>query len=261
MVAEFFQVRRPFVVSVLIFFDFAIFRRCLNLLTVLRREEKYPLTMQETINFANRFSILMMTDKYSRHGSYLVRSLYFDTIDDKDFFDKLNEQNLRRKVRLRIYDPSDQTAKLELKQKENIYQKKRSLSISRADAQALIDGNFSVLLNYPDDFAAEMFAIMTQEGYRPKSIVSYQRKAFKAKENNIRITFDSNIQATESCFDLFSPNLPQYSILSPEKTILEVKYDRFMLSYISEIISQIDRRSISSSKYCLSRQLGYPLRY
>lgn len=231
------------------------------MLTVLRREEKYALTTHEAAIFANRFSQLLMTDKYSKNGSYMVRSLYFDTVDDKDFFDKINEQNLRRKIRLRIYSPSDQTAKLELKQKENTFQKKRSLTVSKEDALALIDGRFSVLLKYREPFADEMFAIMTEEGYRPKSIVSYERRAFMAKENKIRITFDSNIQATESSFDLFSPNLPLYPVMDPTKTVLEVKYNHFMLSYITDIISQVDRRRFSASKYCFSRQIGYPLNF
>ena len=70
--------------------------------------------------YANMFSAILATDKFSKNGSYSVRSLYFDTADDRDFFDKINEQNQRRKVRLRIYAPQDQVAKLELKQKENI---------------------------------------------------------------------------------------------------------------------------------------------
>ena len=229
------------------------------MLTVLRREEKYVLYLQETLQYQEQFSQLLMTDAFSEDGSYMVRSLYFDTIDDKDFFDKITEQNNRRKIRLRIYSPEDQTAKLELKQKENIYQKKRSLTISRAHAEALIDGDFSVLLTYPDAFAAEMFYLMSTEGYRPKTIVEYQRRAFMARENNIRLTFDSDIRATESCFALFAENLPMQPVFDPTKTIFEVKYDKFMLGYLSEIISTINRRNISSSKYCMGRSIGYPL--
>lgn len=229
------------------------------MLTVLRREEKYPLKLQESIQYENLLSQILLTDSFSSNGSYCVRSLYFDTIDDRDFFDKYTEQNLRRKIRLRIYSPQDTVAKIELKQKENIYQKKRSLLISREDALSLIDGNCSVLLQYPDAFAAELFSIMTQECYRPKSIVEYQRRAFMARENNTRLTFDREICATESCMDLFSENLPLYPVLGSDKAIFEVKYDKFLLGYISDIISAIDRRSISSSKYCMSRSIGYPL--
>ena len=229
------------------------------MLTVLRREEKYPMQLLEARQYQARFSQLLARDSYSRGGSYMVRSLYFDTADDKDYFDKITEQNLRRKIRLRIYSPDDQFAKLELKQKENVYQRKRSLLISRAEAEELIVGNYSVLLRRDEPFAAEMFAIMSNEVYRPKVIVEYQRTAFMAKENNIRLTFDSQIRATESSVDLFSPSLPLYPVTGADKVIFEVKYDRFMLGYISDIISTIDRRSITSSKYCLARSIGYPL--
>lgn len=229
------------------------------MLNILRQEEKYPLNFQEAIQFQHLFSQLLMPDPYSQNGSYMVRSLYFDTVDDRDFFDKLTEQNLRHKIRLRIYSPEDGTAKLEMKQKSGIYQRKRSLTVSREDALALIDGQYAVLLNYPEEFAAELYCLMNSECYRPKSIVEYQRQAFMARENNIRLTFDSGISATESSFDLFSPNLPLYPVYDLDKVTFEVKYDGFMLSYIKEIISSVDRRSLSSSKYCLSRSVGYPL--
>ena len=229
------------------------------MLNVLRQEEKYPLNLQEAIQFSYRFSQLLMPDSYSADGSYMVRSLYFDTVDDRDFFDKITEQNQRHKIRLRIYSPDAVTAKLEVKQKSGCYQRKRSLTISREDALALIDSRYFVLLNYSEDLAAELFAIMTAECYRPKSIVEYQRQAFMARENNIRLTFDSRICATESSMELFSPNLPLNPVLDTDKVIFEVKYDRFMLDYIKEIISNVNRRNISSSKYCMSRSIGYPL--
>jgi hypothetical protein len=224
---------------------------------VLRREEKYPLSVIDMSNYKAQFSAILMPDKFSANGSYMVRSLYFDTPDDKDFFDKLKEQNLRRKIRLRIYSPYDTKAKLELKQKENIFQKKRSLTISREDAVELINSNYSVLLKYDDDFAREIYSIMCMYAYKPKSIVEYQRYALMAKENNIRLTFDSEIRATESSFDLFSENLPLNPVFPKDKVVFEVKYDKFLLGYISDIVSTINVKNITSSKYCLSRTTGY----
>lgn len=228
------------------------------MITVLRREEKYPLDLIYAKSHINRFEKVLQLDDYSKEGTYKVRSLYFDTFDDKDFFDKLREQNIRRKIRLRIYNPTDKVAKLELKQKENIFQKKRSLIVTREHAQEIIKGNYEVLLGYDEEFAAEMYSIMRSEGYRPKSIVEYERRAFMAKENNIRLSFDSNIRATETNFDLFSENLLLYPIFPQDKVILEVKYDKFLLSYISQLISAANTTKMSSSKYCLSRSLGYP---
>lgn len=226
---------------------------------VLRREEKYLLNIKEALHYERNFEKLLRTDDFSATGTYRVRSLYFDTIDDKDFFDKINEQNIRRKIRLRIYNTEDRVAKLEIKQKENIFQKKRSLAVSREDASELIRGNYSVLLKYHNALADEIYSIMMMECYRPKTIIEYKRRAFIAKENNIRLTFDSDIRATESNFDLFSNTLLLYSVMDESKSVFEVKYDKFMLSYLADIIGQIEKRTISSSKYCLGRTIGYPL--
>ena len=227
--------------------------------TVLRREEKYLLTLREALQCAARFEKILPADRFSQNGSYQIRSLYFDTVDDRDFHDKLTDQNCRQKIRLRIYSPSDSHVKLELKQKQNAYQKKQSLLITRTDALALIDGRYSVLLNYGDPFAGEMFTRLAGACYRPRTIIEYSRRAFMAKENNIRLTFDSRIRALEGSYSLFSPALPCYPVMPGDQVIFEVKYNQFLLGYIMDIIRCVDRRSVPASKYCLGRSLSYPL--
>ena len=82
-----------------------------------------------------------------------------------------------------------------------------------------------------------------------------------AKENNIRLTFDSNIRATESSYDLFAKDLPLSPVFPLDKVVFEVKYDKFLLSYITDIISKVDARNMTSSKYCLSRSISYPMQF
>ena len=72
--------------------------------------------------------------------------------------------------------------------------------------------------------------------YRPKAVVEYRRQAYVARENHIRITLDSQIIATESSFDLFSPSLPMYAVMDPFHMVLEVKYNGFLLSYIKDLL-------------------------
>lgn len=143
-----------------------------------------------------------------------------------------------------------------MKQKEGAYQRKRSLRLPRADAIGLTAGDYRVLLRYNEPFALECYGLMTALPYRPKAIVEYRRRAFVAKENNLRITFDSRITATEASFDLFSPGLLQYPVLDPFHVILEVKYNGFLLSYIKNTINCADRSELSISKYCLARSVG-----
>ena len=142
---------------------------------------------------------------------------------------------------------------LEMKQKEGSYQKKRSLRVSREDAIELTKGRYHSLLKYPDPFAAECYGLMHMQCYRPKTIVEYKRKAYIAKENKIRITFDHQIEATETHMDLFAPDMNMYPVLDKFNGVLEVNYNGFLLSYIKELVNEANRSELSVSKYCLAR--------
>ena len=170
--------------------------------------------------------------------------------------EKMDGMELRRKIRLRVYNPDGDFAMLEMKQKEGNYQKKRSLRIEREEALALINGDFDGLLRHQDPFAAECYGLMRLRAYRPKTVVVYHRKAYIAKENSIRITFDHEIRANEACFDLFSPQLALNPVLDPFHVVMEVKYNGFLLSYIKNLINIADRSELSISKYCLARSIG-----
>ena len=223
---------------------------------VYRQEKKYFMTLAAMGALSAQLERVMIQDSHNGPRGYSIRSLYFDTLDEEDYATKLDGMELRRKIRLRIYHPDDPFAMLEMKQKQGSYQKKRSLRIGRADAAELAAGRCHSLLKYADPFAAECYALMHMKCYRPKTVVEYRRKAFIAKENKIRITFDQDIRATETCMDLFSPQLNLYPVLDPFNGVLEVKYNGFLLSYIKNLVNQAGRSELSVSKYCLARSAG-----
>jgi len=198
----------------------------------------------------------MLRDEHSGPQGYTVRSLYFDSLNDRDYWDKVDGLELRRKLRLRVYSPAADFAMLEMKQKEGAYQKKRSLRVGREGALRLCRGDYSPLLRYGEPFAAECYGLMRRECYRPRAVVEYRRRALVARENRIRITLDSRITATEARWDLFAPDLAQAPVLDPFNLILEVKYSGFLLSYIKELAGMADRSELSQSKYCLARSVG-----
>lgn len=145
---------------------------------------------------------------------------------------------------------------LEIKQKQGDNQLKRSLKIKREDAIELTKGKYTCLLKYNAPFAAECYGIMNMYCYKPKAIVQYNRKAYIAKENKIRITFDSNIIATETNMNIFDENLNLYPVFEKDKVVLEVKYNGFLLSYIKDSLEKVKHLETSVSKYCLSRHIG-----
>lgn len=223
---------------------------------VLREEKKYLMSVTESQRLHGRLGSVMKEDAHNGMQGYQIRSLYFDTVNDCDYREKIDGMEHRRKIRLRCYHAMDDFAMLEVKQKDGVYQRKRSLKISREDAEALIMGDHSVLLHYREPFAAECYYLMSSREYRPKAIVEYRRRAYIALENNIRITFDGNITATETCFDLFSEQLVQYPVFDSSCMVLEVKYNGFLLSYIKELLALADRSERSFSKYCMARSSG-----
>ena len=228
---------------------------------VLRQEKKYLLNYMEFRNYSNVFESVLMSDPHNGSDGYIVRSLYFDTFDNKDFYLKEMGVELRKKIRLRVYDPKGDFAMLEMKQKEGDSQMKRSLKVSRKDALELIAGRYDCLLKYKEAFASECYSYMISEGYRPVCVVQYNRKAFICRENKTRITFDNNIVATEANFNIFDDNLAMYPVFPKFNVVLEVKYNRFLLGYVKELVNMVDKSQISASKYCLARSVSLNYNY
>ncbi len=220
---------------------------------VLREEKKFLITQEDLYRISGRLANVMQLDDHSESEGYTIRSLYFDSLYDRDYDEKEQGIELRRKIRLRNYSPDNDFAKLAIKQKQGMYQKKRSLTVSKEVALELIKGNISVLLNEHDDFADECFYIMSQYQYKPKAVITYYRKAFVAKENSIRVTFDHHLKGTETNFNIFDKNINENYILDPFLAVLEVKFNGFLLSYIKDALQITDKSETSVSKYILGR--------
>ena len=223
---------------------------------VYRKEKKFLINIQEQIKCIAYLEKIMIQDEHNGANGYNIRSLYFDTINDTDYENKALGTRVRRKIRLRCYDPNQDYAMLEIKQKDGEYQLKRSLRLNKEESMELIKGNYDVLLKHREPFATECYGIMQMHCYRPKAVVEYKRKAFIAKENKIRVTFDFDIKTNEVNYNIFDEKLILNKSFSETSTVLEVKYNGFLLSYIKDLIEKVDRGETSVSKYCISRKTG-----
>lgn len=225
-------------------------------LRVFRTEKKYVLNTIQASGIFSRLSMVMQGDLHNGTNAYMVRSLYFDTVYNDDYFEKMAGIERRRKIRLRIYDVNSPTAKLEIKEKQGANQLKRSLTVSREDAMELQKGNYEVLRNREEPLAKELFTLMTTRQYRPVCIVEYQRRAFMSYTNDIRITFDSKITSNEGNFSIFDKEMQTYPVFPFNEMVLEVKYNGFLLSYIKDMVSCLDCEENAISKYCMARMYG-----
>ncbi len=167
---------------------------------------------------------------------YHIRSLYFDTIFDDAYYEKLDGVQDRNKYRIRIYDKSDKLIKLECKSKAGSLISKRSLTITRDLAEQIIAGDATDLEKTPHGLLSDVFREMTTNLLRPVVIVDYIREAYLHPAEEVRITFDKFLQTGMMSTALFDPDVPTISPFDEETYILEVKYNRVMPPYIRDLL-------------------------
>lgn len=223
-------------------------------LQIKRNELKYQMGFLEAISLQNELDVLLQRDKYSVNGDYLVRSLYFDSLNNIDFMEKAAGYERRKKVRIRVYSPEATDGKFEIKQKVGDYSHKKSLLVSASEMRQAMDGDYSFLLEKESGTALELYSLLTLGCYRPATIIEYQRTAFSYVENNVRITFDKNIKCSETDLDLLSNNLCYLPAID-DRVILEVKYNGTLLKAISDILRKYNLVQVSVSKYGVGRPI------
>ena len=225
------------------------------MLDVCRQEIKYEVGLALAAVLRQRLEAVLEEDPHNGGTGYLVRSVYFDTPDALDYYQKLDGLDNRKKLRLRIYSLADASAKLELKQKRGVFQRKRSLTVTRTQAERILTGDYGCLVSH-GEFGQELARLMTLGVYRPSCLVEYDRIAFFCPTNDTRVTIDCRLRASEGCFRLYDPGVQLMPVGNPAAVTLEIKYNRFLLSYVRDAVSAAGMLNISASKYCRGRQFG-----
>ncbi len=233
-----------------------------KILSVFRNEKKYIVPYSHAVSIRGKLEGILARDEHSETQGYMVRSLYFDSINNIDYKTKLAGVEKRKKIRLRIYSPDAQSCKLELKEKDGDLQHKVSLWISREDALELSKMNYSALTKYfkesPDSML--VYTTMVMGGYRPVVLIEYDRIAYTYPVYNTRVTVDMDVRSSESNLDLFSEK-PVYTVLMKEEVVLEVKYNQKLVKFLSDILRQYHLTQCSVSKYCMGRKVFYDFEY
>lgn len=221
---------------------------------VKRREVKYYICYGDYIKLSLLLRGALNYDEHNnKDGGYFIRSVYFDSIFDSAFHEKLEGIEKRQKYRLRIYDPDDQKVKFEVKNKMNNSILKETAVISRADAKEVLDQRYDVLLKYNDPTLNKIYCEFKRIPYRQVIMVDYFREAFTWPINNIRITFDKELSRNSTNLDLFSKTVICPRVYDKSTVIMEVKFDHHLPEWIKDIFKSISFTNNAISKYCLSR--------
>ena len=229
-----------------------------KILNVYRHEIKFFINRIDAFLLDSMLKRTMQTDiNGDEHGEYWIRSMYFDSQDNRDYLEKINGFSQRKKLRIRIYKTSDPAVKLELKNKSGNYIHKETMQLDKQDAYKLMEGDYDILLGYRNMIANKIYAYMHTERLRPILLIDYERQAFICPFNNIRITIDKNVRASIDPWKLHESGAPMVPVFADGRYILEVKYQTLLPGFIRRILCKINPQPSSVSKYCLSRQAIY----
>lgn len=219
-----------------------------------RNELKYVCSEGELQIIYARIRHLCRPDPHAGPtGIYNIRSIYFDDLDDRCFFENENGTDPREKFRIRIYNASDRRITLECKRKERTMTNKTSCPLTREQFDRILDGKLPAC-EADSELLRKFCAQQAQTGLEPKVIVAYERTPFVYPAGNVRITFDRNIGSTTDIAGFFDSYLPQRPVMPTGKHILEVKYDEFLPDFLYEIMNLGSLRQTTFSKYYLCRK-------
>lgn len=220
-----------------------------------RVEKKYNCSESELQILQNRLEGVLQADSNESHPEgYSIISLYFDDLQDTCLHDTEDGVELRDKYRIRIYNNSLETIKLEVKSKKDGYIYKKSKSISKEQLDRLMRGECIENSATMEDPATLFNIAIRTRGLRPKVIVAYERKAYVFGPGNTRITLDRNVRASKRVEDFGSENI-SYDFLHEYDKVLEVKYDEFIPGFLLQLLELGNMQQTSYSKYQLCRQL------
>ena len=224
-----------------------------------RWEVKYVVDRSVRTALDRDLCALMDPDKFSaRHGSYIVRSLYFDTPDYMAYHSKLAGDSVRHKLRTRIYTDKPDEAKivrLEIKSRYIATVHKIAADVTVDNYRAMWDAIQRRLLPAPelldlDRGVREFFRLQKQFNMEPRILVQYRRRAFERNDvSRVRVNFDDQIVGSRDV-DLMAHVPNARRLLRYDHSVFEVKVDGIMPYWLHMLIDKYGLQNQAFSKFC-----------
>ncbi|MDD4290761.1 MAG: polyphosphate polymerase domain-containing protein [Clostridia bacterium] len=243
-----------------------------------RKEQKYMLDADQYELMRKLLESKTEPDKFAKNT---VCSLYYDTPSNLLIRRSLDMPVYKEKLRVRSYDSLKNTADafIEIKRKYNGIVYKRRVCLKRKNAidflakpydQAEVEYTLRMLRacnkseaclplsnvyceganleNYKKEQIVKEIQYFTQlyEGLRPSMLLTYERTALKSIDEDIRITFDSNILYRGN--NLLSTDI-YGKALAKDKVLMEIKTCSAMPIWLTRGLSDYGIYKTSFSKY------------
>lgn len=189
---------------------------------------------------------------------YRVNSLYLDSPNFCTFWDWVNADRNRFKLRMRFYDPHpDSPVYLEIKRRVSACILKQRCAIRKRAASMILDGQFPA---EDDLFGGEakhlvalnnFIALTAQMQAGIKALVTYLREAYIDPDNEgVRLTLDREVRIAPRHEADFSLEFDRYVQPFGAKVILELKFTNRFPHWFNEMVQLFDLTRGAAAKYC-----------
>lgn len=223
-----------------------------------RIEQKYLCSFPEMQEIRVQLAGVMERDPHTGpDGTYLIRSVYFDTPENLCMQQNEDGVDERSKWRIRCYNTDPSVLDLECKYKIHGMTRKEFCRISREEFPGLMRGPYEIPSD-PDRPVLNQFRYLQKSmGFRPAVIVEYQREPFVCRFGNVRITRDFALESSKDFGHFFDHNIVARPVLPKGQELLEIKYDDFLPEWLRSAVQTREMQQTAFSKYYLCRRYGF----
>jgi hypothetical protein len=226
-----------------------------------RFELKYVADRRLVENFRAQLAAKLDRDEHGVDGFYPIWSRYYDTRDLRFFWEKIDGERFRRKLRIRHYGTPDELTGdtlvwVEIKQRVNRVTQKRRVRLAYTDALRLCDGQEPHTWDAVDRPVIEEMLVLTgQLQLRPVTVIGYVREAYlgRDEEGGLRVTIDSRVRGRDRDLDLNMDGEHRF-IVQPHLSVVEIKVNERVPYWLTELVARNNLSITRISKYCQSVQ-------
>ena len=224
-----------------------------------RFELKYLITEDTAQRIRDFVNCYLDMDEYGvgrPNYSYPVHSLYLDSDDLQIYWRTVNGDKNRFKLRLRYYsDHENSPVFFEIKRRMKDVIIKQRGGVRQAAVPLLLDGHLpepgQMLLGDPASLVAiqRFLSLMANLNAKPKSHIFYQREAYVAENDEVRVTMDRDVYSEPCLKPIIKVRMENPVHSYAGLVILELKFTNRFPNWFRELVRVANTMQCGAAKY------------
>jgi hypothetical protein len=229
-----------------------------------RFELKYLIAEETALQVRDFVRSYLQMDEYSvgrPNYSYPVHSLYLDSHQLKLYWDTINGDKNRFKLRLRYYSTNPDTPVFfEIKRRMNNCIMKQRGGVRQDSVGHLLSGHFPepehLVSKSPNQLVAlQRFCnLMEQVHAKPRVHIFYMREAYVSDNDEVRVTMDRRVLAEPNLGFSIKTEMEDPVLSFNKQVILELKFTNRFPEWFRELVRVFHVMQCGAAKYVESIQ-------